>query len=144
MTFGCSYDSEPFAPCSSPHAIEDAGYDDHSLAVRATDAAGNTGAPAIARWTVVAPLPDIVVSLTDTSVTVRNVGEVPAGLSIVLVSGIGAFTIQSLGPGQSSMRTYTCRSGTIVATADETKLVTESDEGNNTATRVVTCLGLGT
>jgi subtilase family serine protease len=35
-------------------------------------------------------------------------------------------------------------SGTIVATADESKLVVESDEGNNQATRVVTCLGFET
>ena len=143
-TFACSYDSGPFGPCQSPHTIEGAGVDDHSLAVRATDAAGNTGAAAVASWSVVAPLPDLVVSLANASVTVRNVGEAPAGLSIVLVSGVGAFTIPTLGPGQSSTRTYACKSGTIGAVADETKLVAEADESNYTATRVVTCLGLGT
>jgi subtilase family serine protease len=39
-------------------------------------------------------------------------------------------------------RTYTCRSGTIVATADYARTVAEANEDNNTATRVVTCLGL--
>ena len=49
VTFACSYDGDPFLSCTSPFAIDDAGVDDHSLAVRATDAAGNTGAPAVAR-----------------------------------------------------------------------------------------------
>jgi hypothetical protein len=143
-TFACSYDGDPFAPCESPHTIADAGADEHSLAVRATDAAGNTGPAALARWTVVVPLPDLVVSLTSTSVTVRNAGAAVAGVSVVLVSGVGAFTIPALDAGQAATRTYACKSGTIVATADETKLVAESDETNNTATRVVSCLGFGT
>jgi len=141
VSFQCSYDDTPFAPCASPHTVEDAGVDDHSLAVRATDAAGNVGAPAVARWTVIASLPDLVAVLANTSVTVTNAGEAPAGSSIVLVRGVGSFTIPALGPGQSVTRTYACTSGTIVANADETRLVTESDEGNNTATRTVTCLG---
>ncbi|HEY7179536.1 MAG TPA: sigma-70 family RNA polymerase sigma factor [Gaiella sp.] len=141
VTFQCSHDDTPFAACASPHTVEDAGIDDHSLAVRATDAAGNVGAPAVARWTVTAPLPDLVAVLANANVTVTNAGEAPAGTSIVLVQGVGAFTIPGLGPGQSATRTYTCKSGTITAIADETKLVTESDEGNNTATRAVTCLG---
>ena len=33
-------------------------------------------------------------------------------------------------------------SGTIVATADYARTVAEANEDNNTATRVVTCLGL--
>jgi subtilase family serine protease len=105
---------------------------------------GNTGPPAVARWTVVAPLPDLVVSLTSTSVTVRNAGPGAAGVSIVVVSGIGTFTISALGPGAAATRTYACKSGTIVGTADETRLVAESDETNNTATRTVSCLGFGT
>jgi RNA polymerase sigma factor (sigma-70 family) len=141
VSFQCSYDDTPFAPCASPHTVEDAGVDDHSLAVRATDTAGNVGAPAVARWTVIASLPDLVAVLANTSVTVTNAGEAPAGTSIVLVRGVGSFTIPALGPGQSVTRTYACTSGTIVAIADETRLVTESDEGNNTATRTVTCLG---
>jgi hypothetical protein len=141
VTFECSYDDTPFAPCASPHTVEDAGVDDHSLAVRATDAAGNVGAPAVARWVVTAPFPDLVAVLANASVTVTNAGDAPAGTSIVLVQGVGTFTVPALGPGQSTTRTYPCKSGTITAVADETKLVTESDEGNNTATRAVTCLG---
>ncbi len=143
-TFACSYDGDPFVACESSATVQDAGVDEHSFAVRATDAAGNTGPPTVARWTVVAPLPDLVVSLTSTSVTVKNAGAGAAGSSIAFVSGIGTFTIPALGPSATATRTYACKSGTIVATADETKLVAESDETNNTATRVVSCLGFGT
>jgi RNA polymerase sigma factor (sigma-70 family) len=142
VTFACSYDAGPFTPCTTPHTVNDVGADDHTLAVRATDAAGNTGPPETARWVVLNPLPDLVVSLTNTSVTVRNAGDGPAGASLVTVSGVGTFSIQPLAPGQALTRTYACRSGTIVATADYAKTVTESNEDNNTATRVVTCLGI--
>jgi subtilase family serine protease len=83
-----------------------------------------------------------VAALANASVTVTNAGDANAGSSIVLVRGVGAFTIPALSPGQSATRTYACKGGTITATADETKLVTESDEGNNDVTRTVTCLGL--
>ncbi len=143
VTFACSYDSGPFQPCTSPHTIQDAGVDDHTFAVRATDAAGNTGPAALARWTVVSPLPDLIVTLTDTSVTVRNVGQGPAGQSFVTVLGVGTFSIPPLAPGQAITRTYACVRGTITATADYSKVVAESNEENNTATRRVSCLGFG-
>lgn len=144
VSFACSYDSGPFSPCTSPHTIPDAGVDDHTFAVRATDVAGNTGAPALARWTVLAPLPDLIVTLTDTSVTVRNVGQGPAGQSLVTVLGVGTFSIPPLAQGQAVTRTYSCVKGTITATADYSKVVAESNEDNNTTTRRVACLGLGT
>ena len=142
VTFACSYDSGPFASCTSPHAVSDVGADDHTFAVRATDAAGNTGESALARWTVVAPLPDLVAVLTDTTVTVRNAGEGPAGPSLVTVPGVGTFTIAALPPGQSATRTFTCVRGSHTATADYAKAVAESNEENNTDTRVASCLGL--
>jgi hypothetical protein len=55
--------------CTSPFAVDDAGVDVHSPAGRATDAAGNADAPAVARWTVTAPLPDLVAALTKTTAT---------------------------------------------------------------------------
>jgi len=143
VTFACSYDSGPFSPCTSPHTIQDAGVDDHTFAVRPTDAAGNTGPSVLARWTVLPLLPDLVVTLTDTSVTVRNIGQGPAGPSLVTVLGVGTFPIPPLAPGQSVTRTYACVKGTITATADYAKVVAESNEDNNTATRRVACLGLG-
>ena len=93
---------------------------------------------------MVEPLPDLVATLTNTSVTVRNAGEAAANASLVTVAGVGTFSIPSLGPGQSATRTYTCTSGTITATADYSKVVAETNEDNNTATRVVSCLGFGT
>ena len=141
-TFACSYDAGPFAPCQSPHTLPDLGADEHSLAVRATDAAGNTGPAATATWTVVAPLPDLIASLATTSVTVRYQGERVAGASLVTVTGVGTFSIPSLQPGQAVARTYTCKGGTITATADYARTVAEANEDNNTATRVVSCLGL--
>jgi hypothetical protein len=140
VTFACSYDNAAFAPCQTPHTLNDVGIDDHTFAVRATDTAGNTGSAASFAWNVVAPLPDLVAVLTDTTVTVRNVGEGAAGASIVTVPSIGTFTIQALGPGQSATRTFTCRRGTITATADATRLVAESNEGNNVATNVASCI----
>jgi subtilase family serine protease len=63
---------------------------------------------------------------------------------VATVAGIGTFTVPGLGPGQSWTQTFACKGGTLTASADATRLVTESDEGNNTATRTVTCLGFGT
>ena len=55
-TFACSYDGGPFASCQSPHTVPDAGVDDHSLSVRATQP-GTRGLPATATWTVRRPAP---------------------------------------------------------------------------------------
>ena len=85
-------------------------------------------------------LPDLVAMLTDTTVTVRNVGEGAAGASLVTIVGIGTFTIPALAPGQSATRTFTCMRGTITATADYSQLVQESNEANNTATNVASCI----
>jgi len=141
VTFACSYDAGPFASCTSPYMIGDAGIDDHTLAVRATDAAGNTGSPVLARWTVVEPLPDLVAVLADGRVTVRNVGEGSAGPSLVTVVGIATFSIPRLGPGQSITRAFACQRGSRTAVADYAKAVAESNEANNTASNVASCLG---
>lgn len=44
-TFSCSVDGGTFAPCASPAKLEGLTTGEHRLAVRQTDAAGNTGAP---------------------------------------------------------------------------------------------------
>jgi subtilase family serine protease len=87
-------------------------------------------------------LPDLVAVLTDTSVTVRNVGEGAGGASLVTVASVGTISIPALAPGQAVTRTYACVRGTITATADYAKVVTEANEDNNTTTRRVSCLGL--
>lgn len=144
VSFACSYDGGPFQACQSPHTVTDVGVDDHTLAVRATDAAGNTGAPAIASWTVLPQLPDLVVALADAAVTVRNAGAGAAGASLVTVTGIGTFPIPALVPGQAVTRSFRCVRGTHTATADYAQSVPEANEQNNAATHTASCLGLTT
>lgn len=59
-------------------------------------------------------------------------------------SGIGTYTIPGLGPSQSVSYTSTCKAGTLTAVVDPANAVAESNEGNNTTTRVTSCLGFGT
>ena len=109
--------------------------------MRATDAAGNTGAPARHTWTVAPPQPDLVVSvLTPTSFTVTNVGSAPAGAFAVSVTHVGTYTFAGLPAGQSVTRSWSpCRSGTITAIADRGGMVEESDERNNARSLVPRC-----
>jgi hypothetical protein len=51
-TFQCSLDGAAFAGCTSPKAYTGLADGVHSFAVRATDAAGNVGAPATVSWRV--------------------------------------------------------------------------------------------
>lgn len=140
-TFQCSLDGGAYEGCASPKTYGDIAAGTHTFAVRAIDAVGNTGGPASHSWTVVVPLPDLVVSqLTSSSVTVTNVGNATAGASILTVTLIGSFTIPPLAPGQSITRTWSvCRVGTLTAVADRQNAVAESNEGNNTASRRNTC-----
>jgi hypothetical protein len=52
--FACSLDGGPFAACTTPHTVPDTGEGSHTLAVRATDPAGNADpTPALWSWRVV-------------------------------------------------------------------------------------------
>lgn len=51
-TLSCTLDGEAFADCSSPALVMNLGVGEHSFAVKATDAAGNTGPTASVAWTV--------------------------------------------------------------------------------------------
>jgi uncharacterized repeat protein (TIGR01451 family) len=55
VTWACSVDGADFTACESPLDVAAAGDGAHTVTVRATDAAGNTGT-ATGTWTVVAPL----------------------------------------------------------------------------------------
>jgi hypothetical protein len=140
-TFECALDGGAFAPCASPQSYSALAYGSHTFSVRATDSAGNTGPDATHAWSYPQPLPDLVVSkLTETSVTVANVGTAPAGPFVVSVTLIGTFSFAGLAPGQSATRVWSaCRVGTLSAVADRGASVGESDETNNTLTLVSDC-----
>ena len=140
-TFSCALDGSSFETCSSPRAYSRLAPGSHTFAVRATDAAGNTGAAATHTWSIAQPLPDLVItSLGRSSFTVTNVGTAPAGPFVVSVTFIGTFTFSGLAPGQSATRTWStlCPRGRVLtAIADRGQAVAESNEGNNA--RSFTC-----
>ena len=140
-TFSCALDGSSFEACSSPRAYSRLAPGSHTFAVRATDAAGNTGAAATHTWSIARPLPDLVItSLGRSSFTVTNVGTAPAGPFVVSVTFIGTFTFSGLAPGQSATRTWStlCPRGRVLtAVADRGQAVAESNEGNNA--RSFTC-----
>jgi sirohydrochlorin ferrochelatase len=54
VSFECSVDAEPFAPCTSPRSLSALSDGAHSFAVRATDLAQNVDpSPASVTWTVI-------------------------------------------------------------------------------------------
>jgi outer membrane protein OmpA-like peptidoglycan-associated protein len=76
-TFECKLDSGDWAACTSPHALTGLADGDHTLQVRATDAAGNVeSTPAVAHWTVDTAAP-------ATSVTARPEALVRTNTAVV-------------------------------------------------------------
>src|SRR4029453_12050390 len=118
--FACSLGGAAFADCTTPRTYTALAPGGHTFAVRATDAAGNTGVAATHSWTVARPLPDLVISaLTETSFTVTNTGTAAAGPFVVSVTLIGTFSFTGLRPGESQTRVWSaCRRGTLTAVAD--------------------------
>jgi RNA polymerase sigma factor (sigma-70 family) len=146
VTFECSLDAGAYAGCTSPAAYQALGVGGHTFAVRGRDQAGNIGQPASFAWSIVAPpppppppLPDLyVASLTKTTIIIRNGGNAAAGVSSILritvgSSILGTFTVPALAPGALATFSFACRVGTYVATVDQTNVVAESNETNNTA-----------
>ncbi len=62
LSFGCQLDGSAFTACSSPATYSGLANGSHVFAVRGTDAAGNTGAPAAYGWTVDTVPPDTTIS----------------------------------------------------------------------------------
>jgi hypothetical protein len=142
-SFSCSLDGAAFVDCASPVTREGLAVGNHELVVRATDAAGNSGNAARA-WTVVAPLPDLLVSsLRNNGITIKNVGVGSSGPAIVVVSGVGTYSIAGLGPGQSVSFSWPCKAGSLTATVDPANRVAESNESNNVTVKTTSCLGFG-
>ena len=140
-SFACSLDGAAFTACASPASYTALAAGSHTFAVQATDAAGNTSGVATHSWTIVAPLPDLVVgSLAKNSITIRNQGTAPAGPSTLTITLVGTFSVPVIQPGASITFSWsTCRVGTYSAIVDRTNAVAESDETNNRASRVNTC-----
>ena len=140
-SFACSLDGGAFTACTSPAAYQSVSVGSHTFAVRATDQAGNVGQAATQSWTIVAPLPDLLVTaFSRNSITITNRGTATAGPSVLTITLVGTFTVPSIRPGASFTFTWsTCRVGTYTAVVDRTNTVAESNESNNTATRRNTC-----
>src|SRR5204862_1839812 len=66
-SFQCALDGAAFAACSSPNSYTGVADGSHTFQVKATDAAGNTGAAASYTWTIdtVAPSASITSSPSD-------------------------------------------------------------------------------
>ena len=61
--FECRLDAGDWSECSSPQAYADLADGDHSFQVRATDAAGNTGAAAVYAWKVDTVAPTVAIDV---------------------------------------------------------------------------------
>jgi hypothetical protein len=86
LSFGCQLDGGAFSSCSNPAGYSGLGDGAHAFAVRATDAAGNTGPAASYGWLVDTVAP-------DTSITTK-----PAAVSS---SASATFGFTSSEPGSS-------------------------------------------
>lgn len=141
VTFACALDGAAFGSCASPTTLTGLAIGKHTFSVRATDAAGNAGQPATTTWTVVRPLPDLVVaSFGASSITVANRGNATASASTLTITLVGTFAMRGLAAGETATLTWsTCRVGTYTAIVDRTNVVVEFDETNNTASRTSTC-----
>jgi subtilase family serine protease len=77
------------------------------------------------------PKPDLFISsVSDTSVTVKNIGDASAGSFTVTVTGRGPFQVGGLAAGASVTFDYSCVDD-FTATADPTDQIDESNENNN-------------
>jgi RNA polymerase sigma factor (sigma-70 family) len=142
VAFACSLDGAVWSACTSPVSYTALAVGAHTFSVRGADAAGNVGAPAVASWTVVPLLPDLVVSaFGKNAITIRNQGQAAASVpSVLTITLIGTYTVPPLPPGASVTFTWSiCRVGTYRAIVDRTEVVAESNEANNTASRANTC-----
>jgi hypothetical protein len=141
VAFECSLDGAAYAPCTSPAVYGALGAGQHTFAVRGRDAAGNTSEPANASWSIVTPLPDLVVgAFSKFSITVVNRGTATAAPSVLTITFVGTFTVPALAPGAAATFNWSiCRVGTYAAIVDRTAVVAESNESNNTAARPNTC-----
>jgi RNA polymerase sigma factor (sigma-70 family) len=126
------------APSCSPASGSTFPVGTTTVTCTARDARGNGASGSFTVTVTPLPRPDLVVSVTPTSFTVRNVGNAPAGAFTATVQGVGTFTFAGLAPGASATRTVSCASIQRTVTVDPANAVAESNEANNTA-RIPPC-----
>jgi subtilase family serine protease len=123
------------AVADSTERIEEADEANNTLTAGPFDCASPSASPTTTATTTTQPpkLPDLVIrSVTEDSVTVVNVGRGRAGAFTVGVGKAGSFKVGGLDPGRGATFGFSCTGGTLVATADPSNQVAESNESNNT------------
>ncbi|HEU4603677.1 MAG TPA: hypothetical protein VFS24_17010 [Steroidobacteraceae bacterium] len=125
-SFEASVDDAPFAAVTLPLTLTGLADGDHSIAIRASDGAGNVDAtPATFTWTVDAtpPAAEIVFppahSSTDaTTITVRGTSSDAHGLTAVSVNGIAATTSDEYQTWTAQVSLSTGTNEIVVAATD--------------------------
>ncbi|NTX62946.1 Ig-like domain repeat protein [Myxococcus sp. CA051A] len=138
VTYECSLDSAAFAPCTVQDEAGPLADGEHTLAVRAVDAAGNRDAsPATHTWTVDTEAPAVAITfpaqgaVLDTA-TVTYSGTAEAGSTVTVVAD--GITLDSFVAGSSGV--WTLPGGSPLADGTHTVSVTATDAAGNTSTVV--------
>ncbi|AEI68972.1 adventurous gliding motility protein AgmC [Corallococcus macrosporus] len=137
-TYECSLDGVDYVPCAETVTFEGFAEGDHTLYVRAVDAAGNVDpTPAEHTWTVDAT-PPVVVITTPANGAVLNVPVVtytgtsePGSTVTVVVDGVAVGTVEADGAGNWSLPV-----SDTLTDGPHTVTVTATDEEGNTSTPV--------
>lgn len=98
-TFTCSLDGGAFTPCTSPYALSALADGEHTVAVKQTDRAGNTGALDSHTWTVDTSVPPPAVTPPCTSkrsidLSFKVPGRLKSSRFIVTVAGKRVATLK--------------------------------------------------
>ncbi|WP_426752650.1 Ig-like domain-containing protein [Myxococcus sp. Y35] len=139
VTFECSLDDAAFVPCAAQAQFGPLGDGDHTLAVRAVDAAGNAdGTPATHAWTVDTLAPAVAITfpaqgevLDTATVTYAGTAE-PDSTVVVVVDGVTLGSVDTDAAGQ-----WTLPASAPLAEGSYTVSVTATDAAGNTSDAVV-------
>ncbi|WP_368670353.1 Ig-like domain-containing protein [Myxococcus sp. AM011] len=138
VTYECGLDGAAFAPCTTPAELGPLADGEHTLAVRARDAAGNVDdSPATHTWTVDTLAPVVAITfpaqgevLDTATVTYAGTSE-PDSTVTVVVDGV---TLGSVEVGSSGQ--WTLPGGSVLADGPHTVFVTATDAAGNTSAGV--------